>query len=140
MCTFRGLLGLIVAVVGGMPAYGQTTTTDWAWRPLLEHDGVSFTYLFYSHADTENNGVVLKLANTNKHAVAYRFKIIFRTLEEEHEEEVTGYLGPLQVKTGDPDGLFWIPFRDGQTIAEVGLRGYHVEPVPDDTAREHTDS
>jgi hypothetical protein len=33
------------------------------------------------------------------------------------------------MKTGENDGLFWIPFRDGRSIGEVGLRGFDIEPI-----------
>lgn len=99
-----------------------------AWRPIFEHDGVAFSYIFYREADSANNGVVVRLHNTNDHAVTYRFNIIFRDeLDAEIVEEVRGELGAQQQKTGSLDGLFWIPFLDGRSIREVGLRGYKVE-------------
>ena len=101
-----------------------------AWRPIFEHEGVSFSYIFYREADSANNGVVVRLHNTNRYAVRYQFKIIFR---DEHEaeivEEVLGEIAALQQKTGSLDGLFWIPFLDGRSIREVGLRGYKVERI-----------
>lgn len=99
-----------------------------AWRPIFEHEGVAFSYIFYREADSANNGVVVRLHNTNAHAVTYRFNIIFRDeLDGEVVEEVRGQLDAHQQKTGSLDGLFWIPFLDGRSIHEVGLRGYKVE-------------
>ena len=43
-----------------------------------------------------------------------------------------GSLRAREVKTGDAEGLYWIPFEDGRPIVELGVRGYHVEPVPAD--------
>lgn len=104
------------------------TAGEWAWKPILDHEGVSFSYIFYQHADNRHNGVVLKLANTNDYDVTYRFKIVFRSQGEAVVEPVSGSLQAREIKTGDAEGLFWIPFRDGREIAEVGLRGYKVVP------------
>lgn len=100
---------------------------------MLEHEGVVFKYIFYAEADNENNGVVVMLINTNDYAVAYRFKIVFRADGAEVEKEVTGEIGPKKAKTGDLDGLFWIPFPDGRAISEVGLRGYKIERKSDNS-------
>jgi hypothetical protein len=97
---------------------------------MLDHEGVSFSYIFYQHADHSNNGVVLKLTNANDYAVNYRFKIIFRAEGATVVEPVVGTLKAREVKTGDAEGLFWIPFKDGRAIAEVGLRGYKIVPSP----------
>ncbi len=103
--------------------------SDTAWTPLLEHEGVRFSFIFYSEADNVNNGVVVKLVNTNDYAVRYRFKIIFRAEGAEKIELAEGELAAKQGKTGDLDGLFWIPFPDGRSIGEVGLRGYEILPI-----------
>ena len=108
----------------------QRHWSDEAWIPIITHQGVEFTYLFYSKADNTNNGVVVRLINENAHPVRYRFRIVFRTWEgDEHVEKVEGTLQALQMKTGENDGLFWIPFKDGRSVGEVGLRGYNIEPV-----------
>ena len=108
----------------------QRTAGDWAWTPIVNHEGVSFSYIFYSQANNEHNGVVLKLVNTNPYAVTYRFKMVFRSEGAAVVEPVLGTLQPLETKTGDTAGLFWIPFKDGREIAEVGLRGYTISPKP----------
>lgn len=126
-----GLL-IVLALFNGVPAYAQPERhwSDAAWTPIIEHRGMSISYIFYSEADNTNNGVVIRLINENEHAVRYRFDVVFRTWEgEEHVERVEGTLRPHQMKTGDNDGLFWIPFVDGRTIGEVGLRDYHVAPI-----------
>lgn len=99
-----------------------------AWKPLLTHDGVTFKYLFYREANNVNNGVVILLTNTNEYAIDYRFKVVFRSGTDQHIEEVSGSLKAGESKTGDRDGLFWIPFRDEREISEVGLRGYKIIP------------
>lgn len=114
----------------GPEAGAQTTSsTDWAWTPLLKHGGVDFSFIFYREADNINNGVVIKLVNTNAYAVDYRFKVVFKPAEGEgeHVEQVEGRLEAYEARTGDTGGLFWVPFKDGREIAQVGLRGYKVE-------------
>lgn len=116
-----------VAFLAASPAQAQQKTPgDWAWKPLLKHKGVEFSYIFYSRADSRNNGVVIKLVNTNDVAVTYRFKVVFRATDAQVVEEVSGDLKAKETKTGDAAGLFWIPFTDGRAIGEVGLRGYKV--------------
>ena len=119
------LLGMTMQVAAQAPALDPEP----GWRPLLQHDGLVFRYIFYREADTVNDGLVLRLTNTNAHAIRYRFLIVFRSDEREHVEEVTGRLGAGEDITGDLEGLFWVPFPDGAPISEVGLRGYTVTPV-----------
>ena len=113
-----------------LPAQAQTQKYggDWAWKPMLKHEGVEFKYIFYAEADNENNGVVVLLINHNDYRVYYEFKIIFRAGEAEVVKPVVGVLDAKQAKTGDTDGLFWIPFPDGRSIGEVGLRGDKIFP------------
>lgn len=108
------------------------STEPWyneAWTPIVEKEGVRFSYIFYSKADNRNNGVVIRLENKNETAVRYGFTIIFRGPEGEATARAQGRLGPGEMKTGEKDGLFWIPFRDGRSIGEVGLRGIDVAPA-----------
>ena len=124
----KGWLLVVLLVVFALPASAQRIMKEEAWKPLLTHEGVRFSFLFYSVADNYNNGVVLLLVNTNAYAVRYRFKMVFRASNGQEEvEQVEGELAAGEAKTGDRDGLFWIPFPDGRFIAEVGMRGYKVE-------------
>lgn len=119
---------LLVSAVFAVPTSAQRIMKEEAWKPLLTHEGVRFSFLFYSVADNYNNGVVVLLVNTNDYDVRYRFKMVFRSSSGQEEVElVEGKLTAGEAKTGDRDGLFWIPFPDGQFIAEVGMRGYKVE-------------
>lgn len=102
-----------------------------AWTHIVSRNGVHFAYVFYSEADNENNGVVLRLRNENDWAARYAFTIIFRTPDAEASAFAQGTLQPGQMKTGEGAGLFWIPFRDGRRIAEVGLRNIEVSPMDD---------
>lgn len=124
------LVSLLLAAGLAAPVSGQPSRAEKAWKPLLTHGGLDFSYLFYRDASGEHetgNGVVLRLQNANDYAVRYRFQMIFRAEGEERIEPVEGRLGPNEGRTGSADGLFWIPFPDGRPVAEVGLRGYRVE-------------
>ena len=104
--------------------------SDEVWTPIIKHEGVRFSYIFYSEADNVNNGVVVRLDNRNDYPVRYRFTVVFRTWDgAEQTGEAAGRLTPGEMRTGENDGLFWIPFKDGRSIGEVGLRGYHIERV-----------
>jgi hypothetical protein len=133
------LLALALGGIGGASAQDSTraptdTTDPWydtAWTHIVEKQGVHFGYIFYSHADNENNGVVLRLQNQNDRPVRYDFTVIFRGPAGEATARANGRLGPGEMKTGDKDGLFWIPFRDGRRVGEVGLRGIDIVPLAD---------
>lgn len=98
------------------------------WKHIVDHEGVTFRYLYYGRADGANPGVVLMLENANDYAVSYAFKIVFRSGDEESVHAAKGMLKPGQRKTGGSDGLFWVPWKDGRIIEMVGLRGYTVKP------------
>lgn len=123
-------IGILLLLLCGTAHAQKERWSDEVWKPIVTHEGVAFSYIFYSEADNTNNGVVVRLDNRNGYPVRYRFRIVFRTWRgEEHVEPVTGTLRPGEMKTGDNDGLFWIPFVDGRSIGEVGLRGYAIEPI-----------
>jgi len=112
------------------------TTEAWydtAWTPIVEKQGVQIGYIFYGEADNENNGVVLRLDNENDYAVRYDFTVIFRGPAGRATARASGQLDPGQMKTGEKDSLFWIPFRDGRRVGQVGLRGIDICPRPDRT-------
>lgn len=124
---------MLLMLVGAARAQAQERRwSDEVWKPIITHEGVAFSFIFYSEADNVNNGVVVRLHNQNDYPVRYRFRVIFRTWRgDEHFERAGGTLQAGQMKTGENDGLFWIPFRDGRSIGEVGLRGYAIEPIRD---------
>lgn len=127
----RGLgaaaLCMVVAFLAAAPAAGQAPV-DGPWRPVVEQDGLAIDYIVYRKADNANNGVVLRLANRNAHAVRYRFVAVFRTARDARERLVEGRLEAGQQATGDLDGLFFIPFPDGQALTHIGLRGLRITP------------
>jgi len=119
------LIALIVLVRSGS-ALAQETSSDWAWTPIMKVEGVDFLYIFYREADTENNGVVLKLVNWNDYPIHYRFLVVFKSGKDEYEELVTGRIEAKTFVTGDELGLFFIPFKDGRSIGEIGLKAYRI--------------
>jgi hypothetical protein len=123
---------LTYAAIAALPpcAKAQETDSDWAWNSILRHEGVEFLYIFYREADSRNNGVVLKLVNWNDYPVRYRFRIVFRSGEDERDQTVSGTIDARSMLTGEAAGLFFIPFRDGRTIGEIGLKGYRVDRLP----------
>ncbi len=106
--------------------FAQETPSDWAWTPITRVEGVEFLYIFYREADTENNGVVLKLVNWNEYPVRYRFLVLFKSGRDEYKELVTGRIDAKTFVTGDEPGLFFIPFKDGRSIGEIGLKAYRI--------------
>jgi hypothetical protein len=143
---------LVVAVWIALLGFGSTplvwaqdstrapadTTEPWfdtAWTPIVEKGGVRFGYIFYSKADNQNNGVVIRLQNENDRPVRYAFTVIFRGPAGEATAQAEGRLAPGEMKTGEKDGLFWIPFTDGRRVGEVGLRGIDIRPVSEAPSR-----
>ena len=97
-----------------------------AWKVLFEHEGVRFLYVFYPKADAINDGVVVMLQNQNEYRVRYRFTIVFESPEGEVSADAQGSLEPLEMKTGDADGLFWVPFDDERSLGAIGVRNYKI--------------
>ena len=130
------LFGLLLAV-GPTAVRAQDSTEtasdsteawhEWAWTPIVSRGGVQISYLFYREADNVNDGVVLRLRNTNDVPVRYSFTVLFRGPEGAAQGQADGRLAPGEVKTGEEDGLFWIPFRDGNAVGRVGLRGIRIQ-------------
>jgi hypothetical protein len=133
----RVALGLLLGLLFVMgPVWGQDSTDapadsteawyEWAWTPIVSRGGVQISYLFYQEADNVNDGVVLRLRNTNDVSVRYSFTILFRGPRDTAQAAVEGRLDPGEVKTGDEDGLYWVPFQEGKAVGQVGLRGIRV--------------
>lgn len=104
-----------------------------AWKVLLEYEGIRFLYIFYPKADAINDGVVMMLQNQNEYRVSYRFTIIFESEEGTEFVDVEGFLEPLEWKTGDAAGLFWIPFDDKRSLGAIRMRNYKITRID----REH---
>jgi len=125
---------------GTSARFDSTGGTSWredAWNRITGARGVEFSYLFYSKADNHNNGVVIRLQNRNDYPILYDFTVIFRTPTREATAEARGVLRAGQMKTGEKDGLFWIPFQNiDESIGEVGLRGIRIYEIPPDQLEE----
>jgi len=128
---------VLLSLVGIHSARGQDSSAvsdttearhEAAWNEIITREGLEIAYVFYTEADAKNNGVVVRLRNHNDYPVRYHFTIIFRGRCKEAHDRVQGRLAPRTIKTGEKEGLFWVPF-EGQPIAEVGLRGVDVTRV-----------
>jgi hypothetical protein len=126
----RPLVGLWLLAVMPALALAQTPPGEGAWKPVATEDSVAIRYLFYSQADNVNNGLVLRLDNRGSARIAYRFIALFRSGEAQAEREVSGLLKAGESVTGDSDGLFFIPFPDGRTVEQIGLRGLRIRRLP----------
>ena len=116
------LAALVILPTEGVLAQIERTAGEWAWKALAEKSGLELSYIFYPRADTEHNGVVVKLVNTTPDSAEYSFEIVFRNAQSERVYEVNGVLAGHEVRTGDADGLFFIPYYDGQEIDQIGVR------------------
>jgi len=130
------LAGLLVprASVGQAPGGDPDSSQTWhedAWTPVVEQHRVRIAYIYYPEADSEHDGVVLRLINDNDVPVRYAFTLIFRSPQADTSTAVRGRLAPGQMKTGEEAGLFWIPFRDqDRSLGEIGLRGLNIWQDP----------
>lgn len=100
---------------------------EWAWTTIVVRDGVRVSYVFYPAADQRGDGVVLRLDNRNTWPVAYRFVAVFRSGDGEVKRPVSGRIEARSIVTGDSSGLSFVPFSDGRSVSEIGLRGFEVE-------------
>lgn len=114
---------------------------DAGWQPLVYRDGVDISFIVHRYGDGRNAGVVVRLVNTNRATASYRFRVIFRSdIRRFTSDLVEGVLGPLEAKTGELSGLWWIPFKDGSPVTEVGLKGLRIRlEGADDTSRPGAD-
>ena len=123
----------VVAVCAVMlfayPGKAQQFAGEEAWKVLHEYEGVRFLYVFYPQADAVNDGVVMLLQNQNEYKVRYSFTIIFESPEGEKSADAEGILEPLEMKTGDVEGLFWIPFDDARSLGAIRMRNYKVTGI-----------
>ena len=109
--------------------FAQQFSGEEAWKTLLEHEGLRFQYIFYSKANTNDDGVVVMLHNLNEYCISYRFTLVFESPEGSTSADAEGTLASLEMKTGDAEGLYWIPFDDGRPIGAIGLRNYAVDRI-----------
>jgi len=111
-----------------------------SWKELFEYEGVRFLYIFYPKADSINDGVVMMLQNRNEYGISYRFTIIFESLEGKASANVEGSMKPLEFKTGDVAGLFWVPFDDGRPLGAIRMKNYRITRMESDTVPAECDT
>ncbi len=110
-------------------AFAQQFSGEEAWKTFFEHEGLRFRYIFYPKANTNDDGVVVMLQNLNEYCISYRFTLIFESPEGSTSADAEGMLASLEMKTGDAEGLYWVPFDDGRSIGAIGLRNYAVDRI-----------
>ena len=103
------------------------------WKLLINKEGIRIDFIFYSKGDNYNNGVVIKISNLNDYNVNYSFTLVFKSVDNEKPQTVSGLLLPGEIKTGSEEGLFFIPFKDGRSISEIGIRDFNVNHTKDIT-------
>ncbi len=124
---------LMVSTFGNSAAFAQAqTSSDWAWKPVVLHDSVSVEYLFYSEVGERRSGVVLKVVNRSAEPHGYAMTVIFKSGDDRVEVVVSGCVDANSLVTGEADGLFFLPFKDGRPVGEIGLRGYRIGPCVSD--------
>ncbi len=101
-----------------------TTSSDWAWRPVLIQDGIEVEYIFYAEKESVDDGVVMKVVNNNDYDMSYSFTVVIRSVESVFEKRVSGVVKARTLITGDEAGLYWVPFSGGESIGELGIRAY----------------
>lgn len=103
---------------------------DDVWKKLYDKDGFNVSFIFYGKADCSNNGIVVKIKNSGGERVFYSFKLIMRAEDKEADSNLAGWMDDGEVLTGSDNGLLFIPFKDGTSIKEVGIK--NVKVVTDD--------
>ena len=96
------------------------------WTKLYDKNGFNVSFVFYSEADSKNNGVVVKLINESSERIHYKFKLIMRAVDKDAETNLNGWLDPGAILTGSDNGLLFIPFKDGTSIKAVGIKGVRL--------------
>jgi hypothetical protein len=97
-------------------------------KKLYDQNGLLVQFIYYSEGNgVYNNGIVIFLTNKNEVDITYNFNLVFRTTLIDKTERVSGYLIAGEKKVGSNEGLYFIPFKDGQSITAVGINRCTVE-------------
>ena len=100
------------------------------FKKLYDINGMIVSFIFYCEGDGEkNNGVVIYLENKNNYSISFQFILIFRAGAIDRVRAVDGTMIPREKRTGSNDGLYFIPFEDGRSLSEVGIKGCRVEKI-----------
>jgi hypothetical protein len=100
---------------------------DGPFKKLFNREGFVVSFIFYSEGDgDENNGVVIHLENKNNYNISFEFTLIFRAGAIDRVKTIDGRMIPLEKRTGSNDRLYFIPFEDGRSLSEVGIKSCKV--------------
>jgi hypothetical protein len=103
---------------------------DGPFKKLFNREGFVVSFIFYSEGDgDENNGVVIYLENKNDYSISYKFTLIFRAGAIDRVKTIDGTMIPLERRTGSNDELYFIPFEDGRSLSEVGIKNCKVRRI-----------
>ena len=101
--------------------------SDGPFKKLFNQEGFVVSFIFYSEGDgDENNGVVIYLENKNDYNISYSFTLIFRAGATDRLRTINGTMIPREKRTGSHDELYFIPFEDGRTLSEVGIKNCKI--------------
>ena len=100
---------------------------DGPFKKLFNREGFVVSFIFYSEGDgDENNGVVIYLENKNDYNISFQFTLIFRAGAIDGVRTINGTMISGEKRTGSNDGLYFIPFEDGRSLSEVGIKNCKV--------------
>ena len=100
------------------------------FKKLYDNYGLIVSFIFYSEGDgDENNGVVIYLENKNDYNILYKFTLIFRAGAIDRVRTINGRMIPREKRTGSNDELYFIPFEDGRSLSEVGIKSCKVDRI-----------
>jgi len=100
------------------------------FKKLYDNHGLIVSFIFYSEGDgDENNGVVIYLENKNDYNISYKFTLIFRAGATDEVRTIDGTMIPKERRTGSHDELYFIPFEDGRSLSEVGIKSCKVKRI-----------
>jgi len=128
MKTFAQYLCITLFLLQTMEADVQDEKSP--FKKLYDNHGLIVSFLFYSDGDgMENNGVVIYLENKKDYDISFQFTLIFRALNVDRERQVTRTLKANEKRTGSDWGLYFIPFEDGRSLSEVGIKNCKVRRI-----------
>ena len=100
------------------------------FKKLYDNHGLIVSFIFYSEGDgDENNGVVIYLENKNEYNISFKFTLIFRASAIDRVRTVEGTMIPQEKRTGSNDEFYFIPFEDGRSLSEVGIKNCKVKRI-----------
>ena len=103
---------------------------DGPFKKLFNQEGFIVSFIFYSEGDgDENNGVVIYLENKNDYNISYKFTLIFRAGAIDRAKTIDGRMIPWERRTGSNDELYFIPFEDGRSLSEVGIKSCKIRRI-----------